>query len=152
MAHVPGLALLPDGRFAVRIALGAQHWEVRTYRAPTSGGPPGWIFDRYMSDRQMANAGAVWLETRPAGAMEGEPEPVLADLRPSPIFWKSYLESVENVGKAHPEWRAGQTHYNVLHGAYAQLAAAVHGTPCDPFNDDTKLPAFLEFIRPYFRA
>lgn len=66
---LPAMAMLPDGRFALRIGLrhGAtvQAWDVREF-VPTivEGAQPvtGWRFSEYMSDDQIAAAGATTVE------------------------------------------------------------------------------------------
>lgn len=45
-----------------------------------------------------------------------------------------------------PQLRAGQAAFNVVHLYRPAIASKVIGTPLDPFNHDSRLPAFWDFV------
>lgn len=47
---------------------------------------------------------------------------------------------------AHPMQRVGQAWFNYLHQVRPDLADMVRGDSRDPFHDDGRLSAFLEFV------
>ena len=59
---------------------------------------------------------------------------------------KQYLKKVEEVRKLNPNWRNGQTHFNVLCDMYPELAEKVRCSNIDPFHNDNILPNFLSFV------
>lgn len=42
-----------------------------------------------------------------------------------------------------PDWRTGQTAFNLLLSIDPDFAETIRATPADPFHNDDKLPAFL---------
>lgn len=57
-----------------------------------------------------------------------------------------YLRIVATVRGRTPDWRAGQTYYNVLTEARPELAEKVRGSSIDPFYQDERIADFLVFI------
>jgi hypothetical protein len=57
-----------------------------------------------------------------------------------------YEAAVARARKRHPEWRPGQTAFNVLLRLHPDLSKAVMETPLDPFYQDERLPAFLGWV------
>lgn len=53
---------------------------------------------------------------------------------------------VAETRELYPEWRLGQTYFNVLYEYSPELADWVRGTYIDPFYDDSKVPVFLDNI------
>lgn len=55
-----------------------------------------------------------------------------------------YLDAVNRARAEHPEWRYGQTAFNVLYQINPELADSVRGTHCDPFHraESDICPAF----------
>ena len=64
-----------------------------------------------------------------------------------PISYHGYLDLVRLAHDAHPQWRAGQALFNVLHRIRPDLSERVRATKLDPFNRDTRNPAFLNFVK-----
>jgi hypothetical protein len=62
--------------------------------------------------------------------------------------WTEYLRLVYRALLDNPEWRVGQTFYNVLAQHRPDLAAEVDCTDLDPFYDDSRLTRFRDHIRP----
>ena len=60
--------------------------------------------------------------------------------------WWSYLAKVTSTRRAHPEWREGQTYFNVLEEMEPVLAAEVRITDVDPFFDDGRVDAFRQWV------
>jgi hypothetical protein len=54
-----------------------------------------------------------------------------------------YLMAVKRALDAHPEWRVGQTFFNVLYDLRPDCANAIRGTALDPFHRDRVLASFL---------
>lgn len=48
--------------------------------------------------------------------------------------------------RLHPEWRWGQTLFNVTSNLYPDLANKVQGTMYDPFNQDSRADGFLDWV------
>lgn len=46
----------------------------------------------------------------------------------------------------HPEYRKGQTMFNVLAAKHPEIADKIRGTQTDPFHTDTKVAAFWGWI------
>jgi hypothetical protein len=42
--------------------------------------------------------------------------------------------------------RAGQKAFNQLASSDPEIAEEIRGTPCDPFYDDSRMPAFCERV------
>lgn len=59
------------------------------------------------------------------------------------VEYKAYVAEEQ---ARHPEWRSGQTHFNVLYAYMPELADWVRGTFIDPFYDNAKLPVFMDNI------
>lgn len=61
------------------------------------------------------------------------------------MTFDEYLVRVMIALDQHPEWRVGQTYFNVLYRVRIQLANEhIRGKPgIDPFYDDRIIPAFL---------
>lgn len=55
----------------------------------------------------------------------------------------AYLVTCATTKTAHPEWRWGQTLFNVLRDVRPELAEHVRGTELDPFYRDSVAPKFL---------
>jgi hypothetical protein len=61
--------------------------------------------------------------------------------------FEEYLRRVADEQRAHPEWRAGQTFFNVLYEARPYLADNIRGTGLDPFYRDERIPLLLDELR-----
>jgi|SaaInlStandDraft_6_1057023.scaffolds.fasta_scaffold99728_1 hypothetical protein len=59
-----------------------------------------------------------------------------------------YLEQVSKSIPAHPEWRYGQTLFNVLYDMDPELGNKVRATRLDPYyaNEDDVLSEFIEWV------
>jgi hypothetical protein len=55
-------------------------------------------------------------------------------------------EQARFVQQLNPEWRWGQTLFNVTDDLYPDLANKVAGTMYDPFNQDLRADGFLDWI------
>jgi hypothetical protein len=55
--------------------------------------------------------------------------------------YERFEEAVVGTQVAHPEWRLGQTFFNVLEDFDQGLADEVRGGPVDPFYNDGLIPA-----------
>lgn len=62
------------------------------------------------------------------------------------MTYDDYLAEVRAQLRANPEWRVGQTFWNVLQEVRADLASLIHGSDLDPFYRDGRLAAFHEFV------
>lgn len=62
------------------------------------------------------------------------------------ILHEEYIAEVSYELRKHPEWRLGQTYFNVLAAVRPDLAAEVNGSLIDPFYRDARLPDFNEFV------
>lgn len=61
--------------------------------------------------------------------------------------YEDFLTRVTEYRREYPNQREGQAHSNVWWIAHPMAPRPeLHG-PADPFGDDRKLPAFLEFVR-----
>jgi hypothetical protein len=59
----------------------------------------------------------------------------------------SFLAELVAYQSAHPEQRAGQAHFNVLHRLHPELANEIRGDRMlDPFHVDERVQAFREFV------
>lgn len=58
----------------------------------------------------------------------------------------AYLLESYNYMNRHRALRGGQSFYNVLSYHRPDLAEKVVGTECDPYYDDNRIPAFLEYV------
>ncbi len=48
--------------------------------------------------------------------------------------------------RKYPEWREGQTWFNVLYEQHPEIADDIRGTILDPFYNDENLPRFFNFL------
>ncbi len=64
----------------------------------------------------------------------------------APMTLARYLQIVATVQERTPDWRLGQTYFNVLSEARPVLAEKVRSTPLDPFYQDARIGEFLTFI------
>lgn len=65
----------------------------------------------------------------------------------------SFFEFVDMSRQAHtnnPNWRLGQSYFNVLHRLRPDLANKVRSTNLDTFYNDTRIPAFLAHIKEHW--
>lgn len=63
------------------------------------------------------------------------------------LSFNDYLETVTVAKNDHPEWRLGQTYFNVLEGMNIALANQLRGSISDPFYEDANIKAFLSHVR-----
>lgn len=52
--------------------------------------------------------------------------------------YQEYLQAVDAAQLAHPEWRWGQVHFNVLQEIDPDLAEEVRGGELDPYHRDDR--------------
>lgn len=57
-----------------------------------------------------------------------------------------FLYEVSREKAEHPEWRIGQTYFNVLRDMHLGLAEEIRSGTYDPFYRDETLPEFLIFV------
>ena len=57
-----------------------------------------------------------------------------------------YLQMVHKVHARTPDWRLGQTYFNVLTQVRGDLAEKVRGSLVDPFHSDSRVGDFLVFV------
>jgi hypothetical protein len=62
------------------------------------------------------------------------------------VTFDKYTEIVAWTDSSRPDWRLGQTYFNVLHQVRPHLAEQVRATDLDPFHTDDRIPAFLAFV------
>lgn len=62
------------------------------------------------------------------------------------MTYADYLEAVGLTQAGLPNWRSGQTHFNVLCDMRPDLSERVRATELDPFHLDSRLPQFLAFL------
>jgi hypothetical protein len=67
-------------------------------------------------------------------------------------IWRDYCDAVKAAREKHPDWRAGQTLYNVLFfescGAFdSAFADEIRGGSLDPFYVDARIPSFIAALR-----
>jgi hypothetical protein len=60
--------------------------------------------------------------------------------------YAEYLESVILTQLQYPNWRLGQTAFNVLHEVRPDLAAEIHNTEYDPFYFTDRLPGAADKV------
>lgn len=71
----------------------------------------------------------------------------LSDEMPAQRDFGTFRRLVELEAHRHPEWRMGQTAYNLLRALRPDLSDQVLGDPdLDPFYVNQKLPAFWSFV------
>ena len=68
------------------------------------------------------------------------------------ITFAEYQSAVVRMQRRHPEWRRGQTAYNVLRRLRPELVDEVLFTPLDPFSQDERLEAFLSYIEEHWET
>jgi hypothetical protein len=68
------------------------------------------------------------------------------------ITFAEYQSAVVRMQRRHPEWRRGQTAYNVLRRLRHDLVDEVLFTPLDPFSQDERLEAFLSYIEEHWET
>lgn len=59
---------------------------------------------------------------------------------------QDYLALVNRMKAEHPEWRAGQTYFNVLRDTRPDLSEKIRTTGLDPFHDDRNIVAFMAWV------
>lgn len=63
------------------------------------------------------------------------------------VTFEDYLAAVARYKGAHPEWRMGQTYWNVLRMFRPDLAGEpLMGSDDDPFYTDDRITRFLNYI------
>jgi hypothetical protein len=66
------------------------------------------------------------------------------------VTYEQYLAYCAEA--ATPEWRTGQTYFNVLYQVRPDLSEAIRCTNLDPYHNDTRLPAFLHWVETMWNA
>lgn len=61
-----------------------------------------------------------------------------------------YLAAVLREQEAHPEWRWGQTHYNVLFEFDPTAATAIEDAGLDPFYHEDRVRPMRAFLSTYW--
>lgn len=56
------------------------------------------------------------------------------------------IEEVATMRRLNPEWRYGQTWYNVLRRRHPDLADRVHTTELDTFDRDDRVPRLANWL------
>lgn len=62
------------------------------------------------------------------------------------VEFSNYLYAVERACHEHPEWRLGQTYFNILFRMDPVLADSIRSGKLDPFYLDKRIPEFLKFV------
>jgi hypothetical protein len=62
------------------------------------------------------------------------------------ISFENFHKAVGRAQQAHPEWRYGQTLFNVLQEYEPDLARGVLAEELDPFYVDRRAGAFLDWL------
>lgn len=62
------------------------------------------------------------------------------------MTFSTFVQTAETVKGRTPDWRMGQTYFNVLSQVRPDLAELVRGTELDPFYQDDRVVGFLEFV------
>jgi len=60
---------------------------------------------------------------------------------------RQFSAEIEAIGRRHPEWRKGQTAYNVLDQRRPDIAAVLRGTAADHFHQTHLTPEFWAEVR-----
>lgn len=62
--------------------------------------------------------------------------------------YAEYMQFVERRRAEHPEWREGQTYFNVLYydGFDPEFANSIRGSDLDPFHRDIVISSFLDAV------
>lgn len=59
----------------------------------------------------------------------------------SAYLWRASIRKAQ-----HPEWRMGQTYFNVLRELHPEIAEVFRGEYHDPFHNDRWIPDFLSDV------
>lgn len=63
------------------------------------------------------------------------------------VTFSEFVVRVQAEKVLHPEWRLGQTYFNVLHAVRPDLSEQIRGdVQFDPFYQDKKINDFLGFV------
>lgn len=62
------------------------------------------------------------------------------------ITFEEFCHDIEVTMRRHPQWRRGQTCFNMLRAIKPDLADEVRTSPYDPFYMDEKLPGFFTWL------
>lgn len=68
------------------------------------------------------------------------------------MTFDDYLRAVWEAQRNYPQWRAGQTYFNILHRVRPDLSAHVRGSLRDPFNVNERITDFLEWTLDHWEA
>lgn len=60
--------------------------------------------------------------------------------------YSEFVQTYQRALNENPEWRPGQTLFNVLHRARPELAEEIRGTWRDPFYDDSRTTKCWEYL------
>ena len=65
------------------------------------------------------------------------------------MTYDGYLNLVDRTNKEHPEWRYGQTLFNILHRVRPDLSEKIRGSKLDPFYKYTynEIHPFLRYVQ-----
>ena len=70
-----------------------------------------------------------------------------------PFSMPFYIQEVEKEKARHPEWRYGQTLFNVLDERWTIIASEIRATDLDPFyfeeQENARLDRFLDYVRSF---
>ena len=61
--------------------------------------------------------------------------------------FEEYKAAVDFAQDRHPEWRKGQTAFNVLMLNRPDLSEQIRATELDPYHDNTKLGRFYQWAK-----
>lgn len=62
------------------------------------------------------------------------------------ITFNDYLAMVSSAKVDHPEWRMGQTYFNVLYITHPAFADSFRSGKFDPFYLDDRIGSFLKLV------
>ena len=63
------------------------------------------------------------------------------------MTFEDYTKAVDKAQAKHPEWRLGQTAFNVLWELRPDLSEQVRATEIDPFHSTARLPQFFAWVQ-----
>lgn len=66
------------------------------------------------------------------------------------MTFEEFVARVADEQVRHPEWRVGQTAFNVLWKLRPELAEQVRVTEANPYYLDDRLPAFYEWLEQHW--
>jgi hypothetical protein len=66
------------------------------------------------------------------------------------MTFNHFEAAVKRAQRRHPEWRIGQTAFNVLWRQRRDIAEGVWSTPLDPFYDDRKLAGYMAYAEAHW--